>query len=820
MTNLVALPDGTTLVGDFRIKRVLGAGGFGITYLAEEPSLGRLVTIKEYFPVDFAARLPGALDAVPRSKDCEEDYQWGLDRFIDEAQTLARFNHPNIVRVYRYFRAHSTGYMVLHFEEGASFKLWLKSLQRMPRQTELDPLLAPLLDALDVIHKGDFLHRDIAPDNIIIRNDKSPVLIDFGSARGAIAAHSRTVSALVKPGYSPYEQYATTTKEQGPWTDIYALGATLYQAVTGKRPPDAPSRMVKDEIIPVEAAALGSYRKGFLNAISQALRLDVRERPQSIAAWRGALLAPEEKAPKKSFGESLGLGLGRGKSTNAVDPQPVISARDAVMPAPPDAPQPQGQLLDFIEKLKRPTPPPSANLAPSPNPGSNLGAHPGSNSAQQSSAVMGQPVPLTHAPRASGFGLGYGPAPVTQQVPQHQPAPEPQATPQVQASARAPSAKEAVAATRRGTAAAAKPQARRRPRRMRINPFAGVRWFPIAWKFALGVGVASLAVTYREPAQETVRRGYSIPASQPADIAQAVRLTGHKGAVISAHFTDNGRRIVSAGQDGSLRVWDAQSGAIIRTIELDDGPPLALAVRDREAITGHRDGTLVVWDLERGDKRGTFKRPDLTVGALAFMAEPERFAVGGGDGRVSVWDRRSSTETPAGGDSHDSAILRAVFVPGRNAIATGSQDRTIKLWGNDSFRLIRTYRGHGGPITALDVSPNGRQLVSAASDGTVRVWLTSQPSVQRRIRASEVRVTAVAVSSVENVIATADETGVIKLWDARRGRTLATLTAQQGGHQGVVRALSFSADGRRLVSSGDDGGLKIWNVAAFRAGGG
>src|SRR5882724_3649124 len=362
-TNLLALPDGTELVGDYRIRRVLGAGGFGITYLADEMALARLVTIKEYFPAEFAVRRATA-DASPRSQDCAEDYKWGLERFIEEAQTLARFVHPNIVRVYRYFRANNTGYMVLHFEEGGSFKAWLKGLRRAPRQPELDKILKPLLEALETVHAGDYLHRDIAPDNIIIRKDGSPVLIDFGSARGEIASHSKTVSALVKPGYSPYEQYATTSRQQGPWTDIYALGATLYHAVTGKRPPDAPSRMINDEYVPARAAALSSYRPGFLAAIDKALRLEVGERPQSIAAWRELLLAPE---PKRDRGRlSLGRALDRLRtadparsappqrqqgSTEPLSQKP--SPAPSPVPAPPDAPQPKGQLLDFIDALKK-----------------------------------------------------------------------------------------------------------------------------------------------------------------------------------------------------------------------------------------------------------------------------------------------------------------------------------------------------------------------------------------------------------------------------------------------------------------------------------
>ena len=140
MTQLVALPDGTELAGDYRIVRVLGAGGFGVTYLADETALSRKVSIKEYFPSDFAARSQN-LEATPRSNSCTSDYNWGLERFEDEAQTLARFNHGNIVKVHRIFRANNTAYMVLHFEEGQSFKAWLKTLGRAPRQKELDQIL-------------------------------------------------------------------------------------------------------------------------------------------------------------------------------------------------------------------------------------------------------------------------------------------------------------------------------------------------------------------------------------------------------------------------------------------------------------------------------------------------------------------------------------------------------------------------------------------------------------------------------------------------------------------------------------------------------
>ncbi len=358
MTNLIALPSGTELAGDYTIDRVLGAGGFGVTYLAREAALSRLVTIKEYFPGDFAARGQG-LDASPRSEDCASDYKWGLDRFLEEAQTLAKFDHPNIVRVYRSFLANNTAYMVLQFEEGQSLKTWLKTLNRAPRQKEIDRIVGPLLEALETIHKAEFLHRDIAPDNIILRKSGDPVLIDFGAARCDIAAHSKTktVSALVKPGYSPYEQYAETSKQQGPWTDIYALAATLYHVVAGRRPPDSPSRMLNDEYVSATEAARGTYRASFLEAIDRGMALTIDARPRSVAQWRSALLAPEPKRPgilARIRGDVPEPKKKIAKPKAAKAALPPDKAASTAIPPPPDAPGPAGGLLDFLDALRKP----------------------------------------------------------------------------------------------------------------------------------------------------------------------------------------------------------------------------------------------------------------------------------------------------------------------------------------------------------------------------------------------------------------------------------------------------------------------------------
>jgi hypothetical protein len=290
----VVLPVNTVLDGTYRIVRVVGSGGFGITYEAEDIRLRARVAIKEYYPYDFGVR-DGSMSVRPKSERHKETFDWGRANFLQEARTLARFEHPSIVRVSRVYEANATAYMIMRFEQGQSFENWLRGLDRSPTQAELDAIVAPLLDALEIMHAEKFLHRDIAPDNIIVRADGSPVLLDFGSARRAVAERSRVLTGIVKAGYSPNEQYATDGRLQGPWSDIYALGGTLYRAVTGRIPEEATLRVNDDRTPPAASIAVGSYRPGFLAAIDVCLKVRPAERPQSVAKLRPLLFKPVSK---------------------------------------------------------------------------------------------------------------------------------------------------------------------------------------------------------------------------------------------------------------------------------------------------------------------------------------------------------------------------------------------------------------------------------------------------------------------------------------------------------------------------------------------
>ena len=286
-----ALPAGHKLHW-YEIESILGQGGFGITYLARDTNLNNRVAIKEFLPTQLAVRTQDS-SIQPMSEGHMDTYEWGLARFLTEARTLVQFKHPNIVQVLTVFEANNTAYMVMEYVEGQSLEDALK-FRRIHSQGQLHQILLALLDGVEEIHKAGFIHRDIKPENIYVRGDGVPLLLDFGSARQSIGDKPKTLTALVSPGYAPYEQYtgAQEGDKQGPWTDIYALGATMYRAVTGRGPIDAAKRAhdlletQSDPLLPAASLQIPDFDAGFLSAIDHALRFRSADRPQSVAQWR------------------------------------------------------------------------------------------------------------------------------------------------------------------------------------------------------------------------------------------------------------------------------------------------------------------------------------------------------------------------------------------------------------------------------------------------------------------------------------------------------------------------------------------------------
>jgi len=284
-----ALPRGYTFRG-YRIQRVLGRGGFAITYLAHQTELGRPVAIKEYLPDGLAAREENVA-TVHASGSAGRYFRWGLKRFHSEARTLARLSHPGIAQIIEIFQANGTAYLVMEYQNGASLMDLLEKEGPIPEQ-RLRGLLEHLLAALEYVHNARVLHRDIKPTNIIVLKNGQPVLIDFGNARHAIGGKTQSLAAAISPGYSPSEQYILRGK-QGSWTDIYALGATLYHAINGTPPPEAPERAVVDAMISAEEVGKDRYARFLLKAIDRALAVSPTDRPQNIEQFRDLLGPPD-----------------------------------------------------------------------------------------------------------------------------------------------------------------------------------------------------------------------------------------------------------------------------------------------------------------------------------------------------------------------------------------------------------------------------------------------------------------------------------------------------------------------------------------------
>ncbi len=291
-----ALKPGDSIM-EYVIERTLGGGSFGITYLARDENLDMPVAVKEYLPSDLALRT--ADNGVHALGDAfKEQFQWGLERFLAEARVLASFRHPNIVRVLRYFFANGTAYIVMEYESGESLKHWFPR-QGILTQASLLRLLFPLLDSLEVIHAANFLHRDIKPDNIYVREDGTPVLIDFGSARSINS--DRDPTNIVSPGFAPFEQYHSKGK-QGPWTDLYSLAAVMYWLVSGVKPLDSLSRQKQDSMMPaIQSDHKGRFDEPLLESIDWALSPEEAHRPQNVAELRRHLqasLGEERTAPR------------------------------------------------------------------------------------------------------------------------------------------------------------------------------------------------------------------------------------------------------------------------------------------------------------------------------------------------------------------------------------------------------------------------------------------------------------------------------------------------------------------------------------------
>jgi serine/threonine protein kinase len=394
-----ALPIGAR-IGEFEVHRLIGEGGFGVVYLCYDQALDRYVALKEYMPSSLATRQDSTLAIVVKSKHHQETFEAGLKSFINEARLLAQFDHPSLLKVYRFWQANGTAYMTMPYYEGPTLKQALAALSGPPDEALLRSWLLPMLDALEEIHRASCYHRDISPDNILLTNS-GPLLLDFGAARRVIGDMTQALTVVLKPGFAPIEQYGdAATMSQGAWTDLYALASVVYFAITGRPPMSAVDRLMDDRLEPLSQRVAGRYSRALLATVDAALSVRPQDRPQSVAAFRAMLsTTPEEQtadlrlwgdddAPTELFAATVPGVLGGSydiepptvptgrKKTEPTAPAPSASTPTGkvTLPSAVPAPTPALEAMQLPERAlvamhKRPevaAVPPTAAPAPSP----------------------------------------------------------------------------------------------------------------------------------------------------------------------------------------------------------------------------------------------------------------------------------------------------------------------------------------------------------------------------------------------------------------------------------------------------------------------
>jgi serine/threonine protein kinase len=428
------LPIGTRL-GEFEIRRVLGVGGFGIVYQAFDHLLEREVAVKEYMPSTLVERKETMHVSLNSQADADT-FALGLRSFVNEARLLARFDHPSLLKVHRFWEANGTAYMAMALYKGRTAREVRNGLSTRPDEAWVRRILEPLLGAIEKLHSEDVYHRDIAPDNILIEADGRPVLLDFGAARRVITDRSQALTAILKPSYAPIEQYADVGgMKQGPWTDIYALGATVHFLLLGKPPPPAPGRSIQDTMTPLAQQDLPGCSPDFLALVDWMLSPMPNDRPQSVSVVRDALagrVRPPRHEKPDPFERTAAL-PGAGSGPSGDEDATVVMPRDqtALPPVSEDATvllprsgsgSPSGRTgLGGSESLQ---PPVSATAASDDEDATLVRPYPTVMPTQRPTAAVPPPPPPASPPAPPAAAPAPRPGPRAASTAVHQPLPD------------------------------------------------------------------------------------------------------------------------------------------------------------------------------------------------------------------------------------------------------------------------------------------------------------------------------------------------------------------------------------------------------------
>lgn len=849
------LQTGTVLDGKYRIERVIGSGGFGITYEAFDIGLAAPVAIKEYYPSQFGVR-DATYSVRPRSERDREIFDRLLASFLREARTLNQFEHPAIVRVLSVFESYGTAYMVMKYETGPSLKAWLADLVRLPTQSELDRLVPPLLDALEMMHNADFLHRDIAPDNIIVRADGSPVLLDFGASRRVMGEMTGTLTGVVKKGYSPQEQYATDSRSQGPWTDIYALGATLYRCISGETPNEATERMLDDSTLPAVEAGAGRYRHEFLAAIDAAIVLRPKERPASIAIWRemlyeGMLTPPQSQSwptGGRADGSQAGSEFRQWDSASASGSRPRSAPRSTPSqrqsgPSRPGArSEPSGAGYQSAPaggfsgpSLAGSSPQSQSTAAPRRRNMSAiamvLGAvaiigggglvlamrvkEPSTIGAAQKGADDAQKRQNEHLERLEReVAAARAEAERQRQLEesrraeaerQRQLAQEADRQRQVEEARKAEAERQRqLEDARRAEAERQRQQALETERQRQLEEARRIE-----------------ADRQRRQAEETERQR-----KQAEEADRARRQAEEADRRRQAEAADAERRRLAAAEAERVRLADAerqrQNALAVRPRQLSYSTPgttafpVAVQTNSRLIVAGGSDGGIRGWDLANGTPReftGT-KHTD-AVSSIAVSPDDQFVVTGAWGGEIILWSANGTSQRFRAADPGDSRaagrrwVVATEFISPTRFVSVLS-DGTTQTWDTrNPNAAVAEVRLNASGIKAADISRNGSTIATGTDTGALTLFRTSDGQQIRQLTAHRDWVLALGFAWNADMMGSGSADGIVRIYNTNSTAQPREIQA----HSTAVRAIAFSANGSRLATGGDDGTVTVWDPA-------
>jgi len=703
-------------LAEYTIESVLGHGGFGITYLARDTSLGALVAIKEYLPHEIANRDDKTAVLPNPTRDAVRDYQTGLKNFVKEARALARFKHPNIVRVLRFLEANGTAYMVMEYEEGQSLADYLKREGPKLDEPTLLKVFIPILNGLHAVHEAEMLHLDIKPENIYLRKDGSPMLIDFGSARQG-SVHMQRVA--LTHGYAPMEQYPDRGKP-GPWTDVYAVGASMYRCVTGKKPDDALERyqaILKYQVDPLTPVAKGrhNYQRQVLECIDWAMQVYPRDRPQSARELQDAL-----------------MGKNRSRQSPAITSPPATFNRPASTPG----------------RTRPPVPPAKYKKVRNRDSNSMLVAWTAAGFMVASLVVVG--VIYWSDLKLYWGGSSDQSAATSSSMPSRQPdvthAPLRGAETRTAAHAHEP-------------ARTAAPQARAAP----ATPIPAILAFTLSghqdWVQSVTFSPDSKWLA-SAGLDKTIKLWETATGSLLGTLRQS-------SAVNAVAISSDGEWLASAGDDGTVRLWESKTGkprgalsgpgyAVFDVVFSPDGNLIAAAGKDR---------TVFVWNVDGGKRVYSLEGHTGDVYTLAFSPDGRFLASGGADKTLRIWNMSNGQEATRLTGQKDK-ILTLDWSPDGKQLASGDAGQAIRVWNPATGDYVRTIVTASSTLS-LAYSPDSRWLAAGFADNTIQLFDAQDGSAVQTLRGHKDYVQSVAFSPNGAWLASASRDQSVKLWKGK-----------------------------------------------------